>query len=82
MGHSEESMPEDRRHPSTLGREKITASELKIQLSRNSADQNWSVEINNRRHCLIPFETVKQLVDQAISDSKKSLIERGAQKTC
>jgi uncharacterized protein (UPF0210 family) len=82
MGHSEESMPEDRRHPSALAREKISTSELKIQLSRNPVEQNWSVEINNKRYCLIPFEIVKQLVDQALSDSKKSLIERRAKKTC
>jgi hypothetical protein len=69
-------MPEDRRNPGALGKEKISTNELKIQIWRNSGDQNWSLEINNKRYCAIPFEVVKQLVAQALRDSKKSLIEQ------
>jgi hypothetical protein len=75
-------MPEDRRNPGAIGREKISTSELKIQIWRNSGDQNWSLELNKKRYCSIPFEIVKQLVAQALRDSKKSLIERRTNRTC
>ena len=82
MGHSEEYMPEDGRDPGALGREKLPTSELKIQVWRNSADQDWSLEINNKRYSSIPFESVRQLVAHAISDSRKSLLERRKNRTC
>jgi hypothetical protein len=75
-------MPEDRRNPSASGSEKISTSELKIQIWRNPIEQNWSLGINNKRYSSIPFEIVKQLVAQALSDSKKSLIERRTNRTC
>lgn len=81
MGHLIELMPEDRRNPSALGSEKISTSKLKIQLWRNRVDENWSVEINNKRYCLITFEIVKRLVAQALSDSKKSLSGRRTKRT-
>jgi hypothetical protein len=82
MGYSGEYMPEDDRKPGALGREKLPTSELKIQVWRNSADQDWSLEINNKRYSSIPFEIVKQLVAQALSDSGKSLIERRNNRKC
>jgi hypothetical protein len=50
--------------------------ELSIKLWRNSWDHCWSVEINNKRYDSVTFESVKQLVAHALSDSKKSLIEQ------
>jgi hypothetical protein len=82
MKHSEEYMPEDRRNPGPLGGQKISTGELKIQVWRNSADQDWSVEINNKRYSSMPFELVKQRVAQALKDAKKSLMERRTNRTC
>jgi hypothetical protein len=46
-------------------------SKLNVNLWRNSQDRSWSVEINGTRHECITFEKVKQLVAQALNDSKK-----------
>ncbi len=75
-------MPEDRRNTGASGREKIFISELNIQILRNSLDQNWSLEINEKRYSSIPFEIVKQLVAQALREAKKSLIERRTNRAC
>jgi hypothetical protein len=75
-------MSNDRHNPGALGREIISTSELKIQLWRNPVNQNWTVEINNKRYCLISFELVKRLVAQALGDSKKSLIEGRTNRMC
>jgi hypothetical protein len=82
MDYSEEYMPDDGRNPGALGGEKLSTTELKIQVWRNSADQDWSLEINNKCYSSIPFEIVKQLVAQALSDSRKSLMERRKNGTC
>ena len=76
MGHSGEYKPENRGDPSALGRDQTSTIEVKIQLWRNPVSQNWNVEINNKHYSFINFEVVKRLVAQALSDSKKSLIER------
>jgi hypothetical protein len=81
MGHSEEYMPVDRHNLGPSGGQKISTSELEIQVWRNSADQDWSVEINNKRYASIPFEVVKQRVAQALKDAKKSLMERRTNRT-
>jgi hypothetical protein len=82
MGNSEEYMPEGRRNPGPSGEERLFTGDLKIQVWRNSADQDWSVEINNKRYSSIPFQTVQERVAQALKDAKKSLMERRTNKTC
>lgn len=85
MGHSIEFIHTDRAKPcvvaGALARKTILMTNLKIQLWRNPANDSWSVEINDKHYDFITFEMVQQLVAQALSDSKKSLVKREINKT-
>jgi hypothetical protein len=49
----------------------LQTRELRINLWRNSQDRSWSVEINATHHKFITFDEVRQLVAQALNDSKQ-----------
>ena len=49
--------------------------QLIIQLWRNSAENNWSVRVNDERYDFIALRCVEQFVAQGLADAKKSLLE-------
>jgi len=49
--------------------------QLIIQLWRNSAENNWSVQVNDKRYDFIALRCVEQFVAQGLTDAKKSLLE-------
>jgi hypothetical protein len=49
---------------------------LKIQLWRNPVENNWSVQVNDKRADFVTLERVKQLVAKGLSAAKKSLLEQ------
>jgi hypothetical protein len=50
---------------------------IKIQLLRNSAERNWSVQVNNKRCDAVSLKFVQHLVAGHLADAKKALIEEG-----
>lgn len=55
--------------------------QLTIQLWRNSAEHNWSVQVNDERCDFIALKSVEQFVAQGLADAKKSLLEPVARRT-
>jgi hypothetical protein len=48
---------------------------LIIQLWRNSAERNWSVQVDDKRHDFVTLMFVQQFVAQRLADAKKALME-------
>jgi hypothetical protein len=48
---------------------------LIIQLWRNSAERNWSVQVDDERHDFVTLMFVQQFVAQRLADAKKALME-------
>jgi hypothetical protein len=48
-----------------------------IQLLRNSAERNWSVQVDDKRHDFVTLIFVQQFVAQRLADAKKALMEPG-----
>jgi hypothetical protein len=57
-----------------LGRKRPPLEKLKIQLWRNSAERNWSVQVNDKRYDSVTLIFVQQLVAQRLANAKKALI--------
>jgi hypothetical protein len=54
---------------------------LMIQLWRNSAERNWSIQVDDKRHDFVTLMFVRQFVTQRLVDAKKALMEPGAGRT-
>jgi hypothetical protein len=50
---------------------------LMIQLSRNVAERNWSIQVNDTRHEFVTLMFVRQFVTQSLADAKKALLQAG-----
>jgi hypothetical protein len=50
---------------------------LMIQLWRNSAERNWSVQVDDKRHDFVTLMFLQQFVAQRLADAKKALMEPG-----
>jgi hypothetical protein len=48
---------------------------IKIQLWRNSAEQNWSVQLNDKHYDSVTLSFVEHFVALGLSNAKKALIE-------
>jgi hypothetical protein len=48
---------------------------LMIQLSRNTAEQNWSIQVNDTRHEFVALMFVQQLVTQSVAGAKMALLQ-------
>jgi hypothetical protein len=55
--------------------------ELTIKLWRNSAEGNWSIQVNEKRHDFVTLVFVQQLVAHRLADAKKSLMEPETRRT-
>ena len=54
---------------------------LMIQLWRNPAERNWSIQVNDKRHDFVTLMFVQQFVTQRLADAKSALVEPGARMT-
>jgi hypothetical protein len=58
-----------------LAGERNHMRQLIVQLWRNSAENNWSVRVNDKRSDFIALKCVEQFVAHGLADAKKSLLE-------
>jgi hypothetical protein len=52
-----------------------------IQLWRNSAEQNWTIQVNDKRHDFVTPTFMQQFVAERLADLKKALMETGGRRT-
>lgn len=48
---------------------------LMIQLWRNPAERNWSIQVNDKRHEFVTLMFVQHLVTQNVADAKMALLQ-------
>jgi hypothetical protein len=56
-------------------RKRTYIKQLIIQLWRNSAEHNLSVQVNDKRCGFVTLKQVEQFVAQCLGEAKKSLLE-------
>jgi hypothetical protein len=49
---------------------------IKIQLWRNSAERNWSVQVTDKRYDAVTLPFVQRFVTRRLADAKKSPVRR------
>ena len=49
--------------------------QLMIQFSRNTAEQYWSIQVNDKRHEFVTLMFVQHLVTQNVADAKMALLQ-------
>jgi len=54
---------------------------LMIQLWRNPAERNWSVQVNDKRHDFVTLMFVQDFVTQRLKDAKRAIMESEAGRT-
>jgi hypothetical protein len=64
----------------TYRAKEVPMRKLVIQLWRNPAERNWSVQINDKHYDRVTLMFVQQFVAQSLADVKKALMEPGARK--
>jgi len=47
----------------------------RIQLSGDTAEQNWSIPVNDKRHEFVTLMFVQHLVTQSVVDAKMALLQ-------
>jgi len=52
-----------------------------IQLWRNSAERNWTIQVNDKHHDFVTSTFIQQFVAERLADLKKALMETGVRKT-
>ena len=55
--------------------------EINVKIWRKHGEQDWSVEINGKRHDSVAVEAIKELVERALINAKESLIEAATRRT-
>jgi hypothetical protein len=53
----------------------MRTQQLNVKLTRNEREQNWSVEINGKSYDFISIESVKALVNRAVSSVEESMTD-------
>jgi len=51
-----------------------------IQLQRNSAERNWTIQVNDKRHDFVTATFMQQFVAERLADLKKALMEAGGRR--